>query len=153
MDEMTRVALRYVAEQIPVAELPMVAAELLVFGHDSPALRDLAGRGRGESAAELEELLREVFVEAGTELPGAERAERWLLGDLAARLRAGLVTPGEVEAEVWGGMAAESADAAEARFRRAARAACCADCRAGLAPAERRAWEDELYAAAVELTG
>ncbi|OKJ15702.1 hypothetical protein [Kitasatospora sp. CB01950] len=52
-----------------------------------------AGRGRRESAFELEALLRQVVDEFGLSRPEQADGERWLLRSLAGRAVAGRMTP------------------------------------------------------------
>lgn len=156
MDSALHVALRHASGQLMSEQLPMAAAELLVDGHDSPALCELAGCSGREPGRDLDELLRHSLAELGIPYPEAAEAERWLLRDLAARLHAGEITPLEAGATMWNGMAESAEDEAELRFLRVAVSNCCRGCLEELAagsPPTYRRWEDELRAAAADLAG
>jgi hypothetical protein len=73
-------------------DLPMAAAEALVRGVDSPALRELAGLGRGSATTEIEDLYRDALAELGIANPGRRQAVRWWLGELAKELVEGRLT-------------------------------------------------------------
>ncbi|MET7616149.1 hypothetical protein [Streptomyces sp. NPDC005408] len=60
MDRLQDSAWQYVAEVLHSEDLPMLAAHALVDGHDSPALRELAGLPRRSDATEV----RELYVQA-----------------------------------------------------------------------------------------
>ncbi|MFD8702336.1 hypothetical protein ACFV1W_06900 [Kitasatospora sp. NPDC059648] len=98
MTDLHTLSWQYVVGLAEPADLPMAAAHLLAAGLDSPALRDLAGRPRGDAT---DELFREALHELGTELPDEHTADLCLLHHLAARLSAGELSAGEVAAEVW----------------------------------------------------
>ncbi|MGX4734303.1 hypothetical protein [Kitasatospora griseola] len=145
------VALRYRAGELSTGELPMAAAELVADGFDSPALYDLAGRGRRESASELEPLLREVLDEFGLAYPGAVDGKRWLVRELAARVVAGGTTPAELAAAVsdWD---SEGLDQDESALLGLLAVHC--DCCAGYLTAQQfRGWEADVRAAAAALSG
>ncbi|MFF0387241.1 hypothetical protein ACFYS8_00945 [Kitasatospora sp. NPDC004615] len=95
MSRVRAVALRYRAGELATGELPMAAAELVADGYESPALYDLAGRGRREAASELEPLLREALDELGVPFPSCADGERWWLRELAGRVGEGSLAPGE----------------------------------------------------------
>ncbi|GAA1953209.1 hypothetical protein [Kitasatospora viridis] len=101
MDQVFTLAWQYVAGLVETDDLPMAAARLLADGLDSPALRDLAGRGRREDGWELEGLFRQAVAELGATVPDPESAERCRLRDLADRLAAGDGTPWQVAGWVW----------------------------------------------------
>lgn len=131
--------------------LPMAAAGLLAEGHDSPALRDLAGRSRHEDTVELESLLQEALAELRVPVPDGETAERCLLHHLATRLTAGDIGPKDVAATLWYGVA-DSGTELEVRFARAAAEEDHLDAMETDRPEAFRSWEDALRAAAVALT-
>src|SRR5688572_8514657 len=60
MDRLQDSAWQYVVEVLHSEDLPMLAAHALVDGHDSPALRELAGLPRRSDADEV----RELYVQA-----------------------------------------------------------------------------------------
>ncbi|MGW4648209.1 hypothetical protein [Kitasatospora sp. NPDC004289] len=131
--------------------LPTAAAELLAGGHDSPALRDLAGRSRHEDTSELKRLLQEALGELSVPVPDSDTAERCLLHHLAARLTAGDISPKDVAATLWHGVADTGTDL-ETRFARAAVEEDYLDAMETDQPEEFRSWEDAVRAAAVALT-
>ncbi|MGW2373060.1 MULTISPECIES: hypothetical protein [Kitasatospora] len=98
MTELHTLTWQYVVGLVEPADLPMAAAHLLAAGLDSSALRDLAGRSRGDST---DEVFREALHQLGTTLPDERTADLCLLHDLAGRLAAGEITAGEVAGEVW----------------------------------------------------
>lgn len=67
-------------------DLPMAAAEALARGVDSPALRELAGLGKGSATTEIEDLYRDALAELDITSPGRREAVRWWLGELAEEL-------------------------------------------------------------------
>ncbi|WP_406338608.1 hypothetical protein OG987_17455 [Streptomyces sp. NBC_01620] len=93
MDRLHDSAWQYVAEVLHAADLPMVAAHALVDGHDSPALRELAGLSRRSDAAEVRELYVQALDELGVYLPDEETAGRRLLVSLAIGLAQGKLSP------------------------------------------------------------
>ncbi|WP_405359532.1 hypothetical protein OG535_10955 [Kitasatospora sp. NBC_00085] len=127
----------------------MAAAELLVAGYDSPALRESAGRGRRDDIEELATLLRQALGELGVAMPDAATAERCLLHHLAARLRAGELSAGAVAGRVWcGEFWADVRTAPERAFLDAVGEEYLVEHLAEYRPAEYRAWEDGVRAAA-----
>jgi hypothetical protein len=106
MDQPATVAWKYAANLICVEDLPMVAAHLLAAGHDSPSLRDLAGRSRHEHPAETHQLFGHAMEELGFQIPDHETAERCLLHHMAAQLSADAMSPAEAAARVWQGIEA-----------------------------------------------
>lgn len=134
-------------------DLPMAAAELLAEGLDSPTLRDLAGRSRNDDTTELDALLRRAVAELGVSAPDHTTAERCLLHHLSSRLASGELTPKEVAARVWHGMA-ETATEPELRFLTVATEECCSCCLDSLElrqPEAFHSWEIRLRAAAAVL--
>jgi hypothetical protein len=79
-------AWRYRADEIDAADLPMIAAEALVVGWDTPALCELAGLPRNAAPEDLHELFRQALSEAGIALPDPESAHRYALRRSATRL-------------------------------------------------------------------
>ncbi|MFK0194517.1 hypothetical protein [Kitasatospora sp. NPDC090308] len=130
--------------------LPRAAAELMAEGQDSPALRDLAGRSGNEDTAELQGLLQEAMGELCVPVPDGETAERCLLHHLAARLTAGDITPKDVAATLWYGIADTGTDL-ESQFARAATEEDYLDAMETNQPEAFRSWENALRAAAITL--
>ncbi|MEV7120468.1 hypothetical protein [Kitasatospora griseola] len=146
MDSLRVVANRQAVGWIRPEQLPMAAAELLVDGHDSPALRELAGCSGREQSAELERLWRRALDELGVAEPEQEDAERWALRDVAARLASGEIrSMCEVMAAV-GGL-----ESAEGEFVRVVGERCCDGCVEYWTPEQVRAWEAQARAAAAAL--
>ncbi|MFD8593472.1 hypothetical protein ACFV1L_00540 [Kitasatospora sp. NPDC059646] len=151
-EQLRLLALRYLADALPTAELPTAAAELLAAGHDSPALCDLAGRGRGEPASELEPLLRRALDDAGAPCPGRAEAERWLLHDLAAQAADGRLTAvGFAAAVVHREL--RGADAAEEALLVLLGQYCPCCCPDRWSAKEFRTWESDVRAAAALVGG
>ncbi|MFF2141565.1 hypothetical protein [Kitasatospora sp. NPDC058190] len=153
MDAVFTLAWQHAAGLVCPEDLPMAAAELLAAGEDSPALCDLAGRGRGEPTADLEELFREALEELGVPCPDSGLAERCLLRSLAAGVVAGEVTPKEAAGRAWLGMG-ETATDVEWQFAEAVLRMCCSSCLVEVETynAEAyQAWEQEVSAAAAIL--
>lgn len=123
----------------------MVAAYALVDGHDSPALRELAGLPRRSDAAEIHELYLQALHEAGVGLPDEETAGRRLLVSLAFGLAQGELTPGDVADRLSMTVAARTQE--ETRFLSVA-----ASYSEWTEPAALPGWEDDLHTAAHALT-
>ncbi|MEU9863679.1 hypothetical protein AB0D99_22670 [Streptomyces sp. NPDC047971] len=96
MDRLQDSAWQYVAEILRPDDLPMLAAYALVDGHDSPALRELAGLPRRSDVAEVRELYVQALSELDVPLPDEETAGRRLLVSLAFGLVQGELSPKEV---------------------------------------------------------
>ncbi|MFG2053006.1 hypothetical protein ACGFI9_03160 [Micromonospora sp. NPDC048930] len=74
MIDMRDIGVRLLAGDLASEELPMIAAQALAEGLDSPSLRELAGHSRGEYR-EARELLDQVVGELGLRnLPDADQA-------------------------------------------------------------------------------
>ncbi|MFG2847046.1 hypothetical protein ACGF12_28310 [Kitasatospora sp. NPDC048296] len=153
MDAVFTLAWQHAVGLVFPEDLPMAAAELLAAGEDSSALCDLAGRGRGEPTAELDQLLREALAELDVPRPDSGLAERCLLRHLAAGVVAGELTAKEAAGRAWLGMG-ETATDVEWQFAEAVLRNCCSSCLLELETdnAEAyRAWEQEVSAAAATL--
>jgi hypothetical protein len=153
MDAVFALAWQHAAGLVYPEDLPLAAAELLAAGEESPALCDLAGRGRGEQTAELEELFREALEELGVPGPDNRLAERCLLRHLAAGVVAGGLRPKETVGQVWHDMA-ETATDLEWQFAEAVLQMCCSSCLLEVETYNAEAfhaWEQEVSAAAATL--
>ncbi|RKE22795.1 hypothetical protein [Streptomyces sp. TLI_171] len=135
---------------LPGSELPVAAARSLVDGHDSPALRELAGRGRRESSADLAPLLREVLAEFGVPDPDPAADARHLVGDLADGLHTGRLTPMPAAAAVRNEDLSPAGEDAQRLLDLPARHCDCGSTRY-LAAQELREWEAAVRAAAAVL--
>ncbi|MCW3819876.1 hypothetical protein ONA91_36110 [Micromonospora sp. DR5-3] len=93
MIDMRDVGVRVLAGDLASEELPMIAAQALAEGLDSPSLRELAGLSRGEYR-EARELLYQVVDELGLpNLPDADQAVWEVVGSYARRIVSGAVAP------------------------------------------------------------
>lgn len=90
---MRDVGVRVLAGDLASEELPMIAAQALAEGLDSPSLRELAGLSRGEYR-EARELLFQVVDELGLpKLPDCDQAVWEMVGSYARRIVSGAVAP------------------------------------------------------------
>ncbi|MGR7001552.1 hypothetical protein ACU686_31715 [Yinghuangia aomiensis] len=154
MDLLEDAAWRHAVGLVQTEDLPMIAAQALVDGEDSPSLRELAGLSRGSDPREISDLIARTFTDLGRTLPVGSVAERHLLRLLAAGLLAGTVSPQQMTAHacdgldrMWGDQASATAD--EVAFLRLA--ASCGQHWEEFAPAAFQQWEDELRQAAARL--
>ncbi|MFE8015135.1 hypothetical protein ACFU3O_20645 [Streptomyces antibioticus] len=147
MDQPATLAWKHAASLIRVEDLPMVAAHLLAAGHDSPSLRDLAGRSRHEHPADIRELFGHTMEELGIQIPEYETAERCLLHHMATQLSAGVLSPKEAAARVWQGIATVTDP--ERKFVAAVGPEYLLDF---MSPEEVRAWENAVRRAAKTLS-
>ncbi|MET9108054.1 hypothetical protein [Streptomyces zhihengii] len=132
---------RYVAAVLAPADLPMLAAHALVAGHDSPALRELAGLPRRSDESEIRALYVAAMDELGLPLPDGVTAGRRLLVSLAWAL-----VRGERSAvDVGGGLGwtVEADTEEESRFLSTA-----AEYSQWMGPERLPSWARELEAAA-----
>jgi hypothetical protein len=142
MDRLQDSAWQYMAEVLRPEDLPMIAAHALVDGHDSPALRELAGL---PSRSDATEVLRELYLRALSELdvalPDEETAGRRLLVSLAFGLVHGALSPREVGDGL--SMTVTARTQEETQFLSVA-----AEYSEWIEPDDLPAWERELLAAA-----
>jgi hypothetical protein len=141
MDRLQDSAWQYVAEVLHPEDLPMLAAHALVDGHDSPALRELAGLPRRSDATEVRELYVQALSELDVLLPDEETAGRRLLVSLAFGLVQGGLRPREVADRLSMTVAAHTQE--ETQFLSIA-----AEYSEWIGPDDLPAWEHELLAAA-----
>jgi hypothetical protein len=92
VEQFTRAVDDYILRRVDARDLPMIAAQALARGVDSPALRELAGLGRAD-ARDAADLLTRALQELGRPLRGPQQV-RW---DRARRL-AGDVVAGALSA-------------------------------------------------------
>ena len=78
------VACRYQADEISPEELPMIAAEALAAGVDTPTLCELAGWPRNADTHDIREAFEQALVECGIGLPDRDLARRHALRRMAA---------------------------------------------------------------------
>ncbi|MFF3404410.1 hypothetical protein ACFYW6_39115 [Streptomyces sp. NPDC002659] len=94
-------AWRYQAHEICPEDLPMIAAEALAAGLDTPTLCELAGWPRNADTRDIRDAFEQALSESGIELPGPSLARRHALRRLAARLVDGQITPAELATDDW----------------------------------------------------
>ncbi|MFE6336157.1 hypothetical protein ACFVOK_23570 [Streptomyces sp. NPDC057798] len=123
----------------------MLAAHALVDGHDSPALRELAGLPRRSDATEIRELYVQALHELGVPLPDEETAGRRLLVGLAVGLVHAELSPKGVVDRLSSALAARTPE--ETRFLSVA-----AQYSGWMGADELPGWENDLRAAAHSLT-
>lgn len=141
-------ACRYRAGELLSEDLPMVAAEALAAGEDTPALCDLAGRSRTEDPRDLRDAFEQALAEAGVEPPPQHLARRHALHRMADRLVAGKVALRDVLTEDWHEV--ETATPEEhALVALLPFCVCCGEYQFG---PDRDAWEAEIQAAALAMT-
>ncbi|MFC0597856.1 hypothetical protein [Streptomyces palmae] len=142
------VACRYQADEIQPKDLPMIAAEALAAGLDTPTLCELAGRPHTADTREIREAFEQALSEAGIELPDPGLARRHALRRLAERLVAGEVAPAGLASDVWWETEVETAE--ERSFvSLIPQCVCCLEYTTGL---DQRTWAAELHRAALALT-
>ncbi|WP_202512573.1 hypothetical protein [Streptomyces sp. SID3343] len=138
---------RYRADEIDAADLPMLVADALVAGWDTPALCELAGLPRNADRGDVRELFEHALSEAGVELPAPEAAYRYALRRLATRFVDGEITPTELVASDRCEVSPETAE--ERAFLALIPACvCCMEYSTGPDP---QTWAAELRSAALTL--
>ncbi|WP_158786411.1 MULTISPECIES: hypothetical protein [unclassified Streptomyces] len=140
-------ACRYQANDIPIEDVPMIAAVALAAGLDSPALRELAGLPRHADPRDVRVAFEQALAECGIALPAPDVARRHGLRRLAARFLAQDVALADLAADHW--LDLEVRTAAERSFVALLPPCdCCTEYTLGL---DRRAWEARLRSAALAL--
>ncbi|MFB7757324.1 hypothetical protein ACFC18_48395 [Streptomyces sp. NPDC056121] len=143
------VACRYQAGEISPEDLPMIAAEALAAGLDTPTLCELAGWPRNADARDIRDAFEQALAESGIGLPDRGLARRHALRRMAARLLGGEITPAYLAAGDWW-ETEEVETAAERSFvALIPPCACCIDYTLGL---DQQAWAAQLQNAALALT-
>ncbi|PWI46188.1 hypothetical protein CK485_00045 [Streptomyces sp. ICBB 8177] len=141
-------ACRYQADEIRLEDLPMVAAEALAAGLDTPTLCELAGLPRNADARDIRDAFEQALSEAGVELPDPGLARRHALRRLAARLINGDVAPADLATDDWWETEVETVE--ERSFvSLIPQCACCIEYTLGL---DQQTWAAELRIAALALT-
>ncbi|MEU8543930.1 hypothetical protein AB0C52_28725 [Streptomyces sp. NPDC048717] len=141
-------ACRHQAEGIPAEDLPMIAAEALAAGADTPALRELAGLPRRADPRDIRDVFEQALREAGIGLPEPGLARRHALRRAAARLVAGAIEPVDLATQEWAEIEGETAE--ERAFT--ALIPPCDCCFAYTLGTDRRVWEARLHSSALALT-
>ncbi|WP_051778190.1 hypothetical protein [Kitasatospora phosalacinea] len=141
-------ACRYREGAIRPEDLPMIAAEALAAGPDTPALRELAGLPRNAASDDVHDAFAQALAECGLPLPDPATARRHALRRLAVRLVDGPVDLAELTQEEW--WETETGTAAERAFvELMPQCSCCLDY---TLPSDLRTWTADLRAAARALT-
>ncbi|MGW9206961.1 hypothetical protein ACWGR4_08210 [Embleya sp. NPDC055664] len=144
---LSEVAWCYRVDGVEPADLPMVAAEALAAGLESPALCELAGLGRGGDVRDLRDLFEQALAETGIELPTPDLAWRYALRRLAARIVEEGVPLAEVAGGSWWDVAAETEEEREF-VSLMPQCACCVEYALGF---DEERWTSEVRAAAIVL--
>ncbi|MEV6123307.1 hypothetical protein AB0M23_22785 [Streptomyces sp. NPDC052077] len=140
-------ACRYRAHEIRPEDLPMIAAEALAAGLDTPTLCELAALPRNADTRDLRDAFERALAEAAIELPGPDLARRHALRRLATGLVDEEVAPADLVSGDWWETEVETAE--EASFvALIPQCECCIEYTLGL---DQRAWARELRIAALAL--
>ncbi|MEU8679318.1 hypothetical protein [Streptomyces sp. NPDC048560] len=142
------VACRYQAHEIRPEDLPMIAAEAIAAGLDTPTLCELAGLPRNADTREIRDAFEQALSEAGIELPDPGLARRHALRRLAARLIHGEVEAADLTSNDWWDTEAET-DEESTLVALIPQCGCCIEYASGL---DHRTWVSELRIAALALT-
>ncbi|MEU1374986.1 hypothetical protein ABZ442_15135 [Streptomyces triculaminicus] len=142
------VACRYQADEIAPEDLPMIAAEALAAGLDTPTLCELAGWPRNAYIHDIRDAFEQALAESGIALPDPGLARRHALRRLAARLVDGEIAPAALATDGWWETEAETP--AERSFvALIPQCECCIEYTLGLG---LQTWEAQLRIAALALT-
>ncbi|MFB1045037.1 hypothetical protein ACEWKJ_19030 [Streptomyces chrestomyceticus] len=142
------VACRYQADEIPPEDLPMIAAEALAAGLDTPAWCELAGLPRNADVRDIRDTFEQALAESGIGLPDRGLAQRHALRRMAARLVEGDTTLADLVTEHWWETEVETA-AEQAFMALIPQCDCCIEYTTGF---DRQTWEAKLRDAALALT-
>ncbi|WP_405676664.1 hypothetical protein OG239_39960 [Streptomyces sp. NBC_00868] len=141
-------AWRYQADEIYPEDLPMIAAEALAAGLDTPVLCELAGLPRNADARDIHEAFEEALAESGMELPDPVLARRHALRRLAAKFIDGEIALAELAAGDWWETEVETEE--ERSFvSLIPQCECCIEYTLGF---DQRTWAPQLRVAALALT-
>ncbi|RNG21641.1 hypothetical protein EEJ42_22345 [Streptomyces botrytidirepellens] len=148
LTSLREVACRYQANEIRPEDLPMIAAEALATGLDTPTLCELAGWPRNADARKIRNAFEQALSESEIELPDPGLARRHALRRLAARLINGEIAPADLATDDWWETEAETA--AERSFvALIPQCECCIEYTLGL---DQQTWATQLRIAALALT-
>lgn len=81
-----QIALDYWLGPIQAEDMPVLAAQLLAEGHDSPALREAATLGPGDDAETIRGLFQQALAQLGVWIPDRAAAEHAAAVSLARAL-------------------------------------------------------------------
>lgn len=100
-------AARWTAHDLHGEDMPLIAADLLEAGYDSPSLRRLAGEMNIHCSADVEDIVARTFQELSVEYPMSESAARLFASrQIAREVIAGERNPwaaaSHLEIVVWG---------------------------------------------------
>ncbi|MFD6417059.1 hypothetical protein [Streptomyces sp. NPDC060194] len=137
-------ACRYRSDEVCPEDLPMIAAEALAAGADTPSLCELAGWPRTADPRDIRDAFERALDEAGVSLPDPDVARRHALRRTAARLVAGELAPGGLATDAWWEAQGET-EAERALLALIPACECCAAYTLGL---DQRTWERRLREAA-----
>lgn len=141
-------ACRYQADEIRPEDLPVVAAEALAAGLDTPTLCELAGWPRNADVRDIRDAFEQALSESGIRLPDRGLARRHALRRLAARLVDGGITSADLATDDWWETEVETA-AEQSFVALIPQCECCIEYTLGL---DRQTWAAQLRIAALALT-
>lgn len=142
-------ACRYQADEIRPEDLPLIAAEALAAGLDTPTLCELAGWPRNADARDIRDAFEQSLSEAGIELPDRSLARRHALRRLAVRLINGEIAAADLASDDWWETEAETTE--ERSFvSLIPQCGCCIEYTLGFD--DQQTWAAELRIAALALT-
>lgn len=142
------VACRYQADELRPEDLPMIAAEALAAGLDTPTLCELAGWPRDADPRDIRGAFEQALSESGIGLPDRGLARRHALRRMAARLIDGEIAPADLATDDWWETEVETTE--ERSFvLLIPQCACCIEYTLGL---DQQTWASELRIAALALT-
>ncbi|MFJ2239261.1 hypothetical protein [Streptomyces sp. NPDC087859] len=134
----------YQTDQTCPEDLPMIAAQALAVGVDTPALCELAGLPRHADPRDIRDTFEHALSELGIALPDSSLAQRYALRRLATRFTVGQTTLAELASDEWSDIEVETAEE-QAFLALLPPCACCTAYTLGL---EETAWEAQLRIAA-----
>lgn len=142
------VACRYQADEIRPEDLPMIAAEALAVGLDTPTLCELAGWPRHADARDIRDAFEQALAESGIGLPDRGLARRHALRRMAARLLDGEITPADLATDGWWETEVETA-VEQSFVGLIPQCDCCIEFTLGL---DQQTWASQMRIAALALT-
>ncbi|MGR8008790.1 hypothetical protein [Streptomyces hypolithicus] len=141
-------AWRYQTDEICPEDLPMIAAEAIAAGLDTPTLCELAGWPRNADVRDIRDAFEQALSESEIALPGPGLARRYALRRLAAKLVDGEIAPAELASDDWWETEVETAE--ERSFvSLIPQCGCCIEYTLG---SNQRTWAAKLRIAALALT-
>ncbi|MGW7595999.1 hypothetical protein, partial [Streptomyces rubiginosohelvolus] len=102
-------ACRYQADEIQPEELPLIAAEALAAGLDTPTPCELAGWPRNADVRDMRDAFEQALSASGIALPDRSPARRHALRRMAARGIDGEITSADLATDDWWETQAETA--------------------------------------------